>query len=134
MYQHGPDFCNRNFTSEQFGCSIIEYDLIKQLSISPSGIYRTIEFHDIHPEPAQPWRVITGCNLGFRKLYSLKQIKNRVKLYKNLSAFTFTDSDEDYSNFTGVTNSADPEEIVKISKEIDWNPGFSLLINSNYQN
>ncbi len=132
----GIDFCGKGYPPDQLGCSLIEYDVISSFYKPALGLKNFInpDYYDLHP-PAQPWRILTCCNkFTGTRLYSLKQIKDRVRLYKDLNGFAFNDADEDYSDFTGGGNQQfeDIKAITKASKESDWNPGYTLLLGRNF--
>lgn len=74
----GTDKCKNPFDETQFGCSLVDKDIVKSVSLS-----KTPTFYDFYPKDAQPWRVIVCCLQDTTKntLLNLSQIKRAINYY-----------------------------------------------------
>jgi len=72
----GNDKCNRLFDQTEFGCSLVDIENIKKISLSITEP----KFIDFHPYFAQPWRVIVCCKHDISKVqtYSLEEVQSSV--------------------------------------------------------
>jgi len=62
MYFPVPVRCNMSFEIEQFGCSIISAQYLKDKHAQGDGnLPKNIKFSDLHPNLAQPWFVLPCC-------------------------------------------------------------------------
>lgn len=85
----GRDNCDKRFKSYQFGCSIVDPEIVENLLINNTEQVKRIllndpfpKFEDFHPKIASPWRTITCCNKSIESsLYSGYQIKDALLYY-----------------------------------------------------
>lgn len=74
----GKDFCNRKFIEPQFGCSLVDPEVVEKIALK-----RKPTFDDLHPQHAKPWREIVCCkhDLSKHTLFNVTQIKRAVDYY-----------------------------------------------------
>lgn len=145
----GSDLCKNIFNEEQFGCSLVEPNIIEKLAgIKDSyGRYINPKFEDIHPHSAQPWRVLTCCYLDTNNfiLYSKNEI---IASNPNLKKVDFyiknEDGNLDYTEDEKTNDKSfkmvEGNKINIACKEANWNPSLSIIVNrtdgliqSNYE-
>ncbi len=121
---NGLDQCNRPYAESQYGCSLVKLSDFENIAI-----LRDPEFKDFHPNPAQPWRIITCCMNNIKgekiKLYSAKQIRKAVTYYpesnKKESFIAEFETEEKINDFS--------EDAIKLfSEEIERTPKYRIVI------
>ncbi len=129
------DVCNRPFTTEQFGCSLVTVQNIKVVALRQDWNLNYINprFEDLHPNYASPWRILTCCKPPVnRRLYSTNQIKNYVETYKLLTESVPFDFDEVESRWLGADGSdtggdRNPFEIVEIVDRAGYDSKYVMM-------
>lgn len=132
---NGKDKCKRDFNETQFGCSLVEPSTIKTLANKRNRRgYISPKYSDIHPKEAQPWRILTCCELeitGF-ELYSREEIQESISDLRLFSLLKISDEDrEENDNFTEDKNEFidnPANRITSASKEVNWNPSIRIVI------
>lgn len=135
----GNDLCGQGFTEDQFGCSLVEPNIIRTFATvtTLNGRYINPTFENIHPAHAQPWRILTCCyhdTTNFT-LYTLEQI---LESNPNLNRINYdpqdvnTDIDED-----SETKDVEDVDIIPLvennkinqgSREAKWNPVLRIIV------
>lgn len=120
--------CKGDFFGNQFGCSLVEPNIIEHLATKKSGIrFVNPTFEDIHPKYAIPWRRLTCC------LHS----KEDSILYKKKDILSsdpnFIDYDDIDKAFEQVNQYRLPEftpnSIAITSEQANWKPDIRIIIN-----
>jgi|GEM_PF-1709033 len=131
----GQDCCPIPFDQSQFGCSLVEPAVIKHFAERKKGKrYVNPSFEDIHPDYAEPWRVLVCCKQRNpeRTLYLLKEILESNPTFFQLGAeFLKKEQSVDES-----TDKASEKEIPIVPNnrinaaclEAGWNPSFRIII------
>jgi hypothetical protein len=82
------DKCSRSFDISQFGCSLVEPEIVKKIANRTNGSrgYLSPSFEDFHPQYAQPWRILTCCKHDYSNssVYSLVDILGALRNYEVL--------------------------------------------------
>lgn len=141
------DNCKNPFTQEQFGCSLIEPNVIKTLANkkSSSGRYINPTFEDIHPTYAQPWRILTCClhNTQNFTLYSFDDIinsnPNLRRINYELDEITLlSDEEKDESSSDKEKDIKDKNTDIPFVennllnsafREVNWNADLRIVVN-----
>lgn len=136
-FAHQGNDCKGPFTAEQFGCSLVEPQIISGLANiqTPTGRYINPSFEDIHPHDAIPWRKLVCClhNVNDYRLYSEETIiasnpkfkKIDTDRIQNNNEFEVEDGNEKQDNDIPLV----PENIINTAiREAKWNPAFRIII------
>lgn len=128
---NGLDICLRTFDERQFGCSLVEPNIIESYALKTDARenYISPSFYDFHPKHAQPWRVLVCCKKtkdGLTK-YELETI---LKSNKDMGYDKKTNSNVeeglDYDN--GVYNESGKRNIITSAmKKSKWSPGYRVV-------
>lgn len=131
----GPDSCSNPFDQSQFGCSLVEPKEIEKLANRKKGrSYIKPTFQDIHPNFAQPWRILVCCNQKKpdRTLYSLKEILDSDPTFTRVGAEFFEKERVDEESINKDSDQVMPivldNRINAASREAGWNPGIRMII------
>jgi len=133
----GRDNCYKRFKSHQFGCSIVEPEIVEKLLINNAEYVTRIllsdpfpKFEDFHPKIASPWRTITCCNKSIESsLYSGYQIKDALLYYPQ--KITNIDVLQSYSeiNEQEFRSELRDNNVIRVSNEKSGrNPNFAIVI------
>jgi hypothetical protein len=132
----GFDACGRRYLEPQFGCSLVEPDVIERLaSIRNRRGYVSPHFNDLHPNDAEPWRILVCCFIDIKdlSLFSIEEIRE-----SNLDRIEVTpESPIDNGPEAGSQdrlpdNSAQiSNRILNGSREAKWNPDLRIVINAS---
>jgi hypothetical protein len=121
---NGEDICKRDFSQEQFGCSLVNTTDMERVALAKTPVFK-----DFHPELAQPWRIITCC-LYPRKskntvFYSTSQIRAALRYYPEMIADNriFTEQYEEEA-----LNELPLDAINNFSEESGRKPPFRMVI------
>ena len=128
------DECDKHFKTAQFGCSLVEPNIIEKFASmkDAKGKFINPKFEDFHPVYAAPWREIACCPhkmpikaKSVKTYYGLNDILYAKRNYDALSKVR-TDVYSDYnnldnSNFFGISEA---------SREAEWNPAITLILQS----
>lgn len=123
------DYCGRTFSESQFGCSLVEPSDIEKFANKRNAKntrYKRPRFEDIHPDFAQPWRILTCCYHETRnvELYSIGQIRNSDTNFRKLSIDPNEIIIEDE-----IINEDEINPINIATEEAKWNPGIRIVVN-----
>jgi hypothetical protein len=130
----GKDSCKQDFEETQFGCSLVEPTIIKDLANKRNGRgFISPHYSDIHPNNAQPWKVLVCCELerhGF-ELYTKEEINESISDLRLISKLKIDDENDDLANdkdiIANIENPNNP--ISNASREAGWNPSIRIVIN-----
>lgn len=120
----GPDKWGRTFTEEQFGCSLVDPDLIATLAQAGP-----VRFLSVHHQHAQPWRILT-CGpqpLSGVTLFNAAQIRRAVRYYPE--SFGTTDLPPALDQATKL-NGLSENAIEALSREVQRTPECRLVVRS----
>jgi hypothetical protein len=123
---NGNDICSRNFHEDQFGCS-----LVKTIDVERFASAGPVNFHDFHPELAQPWRIITCCLFNTRKekatYYNTSQVREAVRKYPKMTGNTKI---FDATNDNTKSNDFSVSAINDFSSSFGRKPAYRIVIRS----
>jgi len=119
------DKCGSKVKGTQFGCSLVEPEKVAAIAILKHPT--PPKFDDFHPHSAQPWKILTCCQIIHSGLtYTIadivKAMRSRGDKYKKLASFGQMNDipmDED---------TTDGNDIIKASGEAGWDPSVTLII------
>lgn len=132
---NGKDKCQKDFNETQFGCSLVEPNIIEKLANKRNKRgYISPKYSEIHPDLAKPWRILTCCELERRgfELYSSEEIKESISDLRLISSLKINEDVEEQNNdLTSDKNnfSDNPENpILLASREAGWIPSIRIVI------
>lgn len=134
--KNGYDYCDRTFLASQLGCSLVEPEDIEMFANKRNRLdtrYVNPTFEDIHPDYAEPWRILTCCyqeTWGY-KLYSIEQIISSDPNFKKLSFEVLEDDSNDIeaNEKVNIDDNNNNNPITIACKEAKWNPGIRIVVN-----
>ncbi len=122
----GNDICTRNFNEEQFGCSLVKTTDVEKLALTGP-----ISFYNLHPELAQPWRIITCCLFNIKNevatYYTTAQIREAVDKYPFSSGNTII---PDAVNENSKLNDFSANAINDFSSSVERKPAYRIVMRS----
>ncbi|RAR46451.1 hypothetical protein [Flavobacterium lacus] len=133
----GLDFCSISFNESQFGCSLVEPKIIENYALKTDarGHFISPTFDDLHPNHAQPWRVLVCCPKQKSTLTKYK-LETILESNKDLG-FVKTNSSNDESESNGKDSNMNQKSFNKITEGISeskWKPDYRIIYsNKNLQ-
>lgn len=129
---NGKDKCRKDFNETQFGCSLVEPSIIETLANRRNGRgYISPKYSEIHPDDAEPWRVLTCCELertGFT-LYSREEIQESISDLRLISSLKIDDNENNDLIIDKNNIPENPENLISLaSKEAGWDPSVRIVI------
>lgn len=132
----GIDSCGREFSQDQFGCSLVEPTEVANLAKEKNEKgFISPKFTDFHPSLAQPWRILTCCKNKntVEQLYKREQILKLNPKLKKISKLELIDNKKqnEFGELTVLLNDkldVNIDGIIESRKQVNWNPPFQILI------
>jgi len=125
------DCCERYYTEDQLGCSLVSITVIEKLGLKRnvrSTQFVNPTYEDIHPQDSEPWRSLVCCMLN--KADDILYEKVDVETYNSRFIPIEVVSKEIQSErLEKNMDSSDDNSISIASKESGWNPTFKVIIN-----
>ncbi len=127
-YEHTNvlDGCNRAFSADQYGCSLVETAAFKHIALS-----KVPRFRDFHPHHAEPWRIIPCCLVSTQRddltYYSIGQVKDSVSYYPPAERNPELFLEEETSL---ELNDLPMDTIRTSSEEVGWEPVARMVLRS----
>jgi hypothetical protein len=127
----GRDECGRSFRESQFGCSLVEPSVIKKLANrrnTRGTRYINPRFTDVHPDEAEPWRVLVCCyqDTNDFTLYSAEQIVASNPNFKPIEQLGNIEGEE--ADLSSELPRAPNNEIAIASLEAGWKPRLRMVV------
>ncbi|WP_040250191.1 hypothetical protein [Psychroserpens mesophilus] len=130
------DNCNRPYTEDQLGCSLVSVSIIEKLGLrrNPGNTqFKNPTYEDIHPHNSEPWRTLVCCMLDKAKetLYAREEVESYNSKFIPIEVVSKEilgeglQIDIDFKSDSENSNNS----ISIASKEAGWNPTFKLVIN-----
>jgi len=120
---NGIDGCHNSFNENQFGCSLVDIDVVENFVLSGKN-----KFTDYHPDHTEPWRIIVCCyfnNEGSEvKTYTINQVKNSLSHYESIVGDLGINDESGYD----LKNDRPIEAINNFSDNVRRNPKYRFVI------
>lgn len=131
------DVCNRPYTEDQLGCSLVSVQVIERLGLrrNASGTqFKNPIYEDIHPHDSEPWRTLVCCMLDKTEgtLYTKAEIESynsKLKLISEISKVEDSQVSEIDKESSDNFNENNDNRIAIASKKAGWDPTFKIVIN-----
>ncbi|MDD7914109.1 hypothetical protein H9I45_00825 [Polaribacter haliotis] len=131
------DSCNRPYTEDQLGCSLVSVPIIEKLGLTRNARgtrFVNPTYEDIHPHNSEPWRTLVCCMLDKADgtLYAKAEIDNYNSKFLPISEVSLEDDsldiekDKDSNKDIEINND---NKIALASQKAGWNPTFKIIIN-----
>lgn len=129
---NGTDLCGIDFNEEQFGCSLVEITKIEELGTKkrPNGTHINPTFYDIHPQHAQPWRILTCCRHNVKQFTTYKKeiIEASDPDFKKINSANDLDNLDEIENTNN--NVSDGNPITTAMRQAKWEPDIRIIIDN----
>lgn len=129
------DYCNRPYTEDQLGCSLVTVPIIEKLGLKKNhGGTKFINptYEDIHPRHSQPWRTLVCCMLDKTEeiLYAKAEVDSYNSKFTPIGeVFRGEESKELGANGDSKNIQENNDNPITIASEkAGWNPSFKLVI------